>query len=1354
MDMNTQNKFKPLSAVLCLCFIAAALLIGGFIRAEAAALMGEWGAEGDNVSYTVDVEKGELNIYGSGSVADTVNAEDAPWYPYRHYIKTVRVGETVVGLYEGMFSGFSALETLVVPYVGDSIVTDDTLGFLFGSKPYDGAWPIEQNGAVYYVPATLDSVEVTMQARIPEGAFMNCAEISDVYLSDKITEIGRRAFMGCDTLTSLRFAKPLGWIYALSPDYSDGVKFPDTTIADTARAALYFRNDYKDYYWQKISITEEVGLCGKSIKWEIYDSGLLSIIGTGEMYDYEAGEAPWYAYSDIITEIRITDGVTRIGANAFYGCALAETVDIPEKLSSVGTGAFLGCASLTMVDIHDIASWVAIEFENSEANPLHEAEQLYINGELVTKLVIPEGVTRIGAKAFHSCKSITEIVLPHTLTEIGRKAFFKCDGLTKVTLPFGIRELGDYSFYSCASLSEINIPYSVERIGIYSFAICRQLVSVSFDGVEGWSAQNEDGALTAMSPEVIANSSEMAKNLVNPQRYRNYFMVRDTETVAYGDCGSNVKWVLDGRGRLTVYGKGAMTDYSISSYDLSPWYAYRDSITEIIIEEGVTYIGRAAFNGLGKAVRADIPTTVTGIGDDGFYKCVSMKTVNIKDIAAWCEIKFGSSGSTPVFYAKTLYLNGAPIVDLVIPEGVTTVSKNAFYACETLESVKLPSTLIMIDESAFYKCINLSEIEFSDSLRVIWEWAFGFTAITEIRVPDGVRELGCKAFGQCSALESVYIPKSVIYIGKNLIEGCGAITSLTLENPDGWYYADPETEETLGMATGLGDSVAVIGKIQGEYRDYYLHHVHDYVSTVFPSDCYKDGYTGYVCVHCGDSYTDEYIESAGHKYGYDYTCDECGYYELYIAISGEFSSGVRYELATNGVLNIYGSGAIPDFDVNGAPWSEKAGMITTVNIGDGVTHIGDNAFADFTSLRVVIIPDSVKMIGDGAFEGASGLLYVDLSETLIYIGDRAFKDCVALTGITLPHKLMGIGRSAFEGSGLVNIEFTHAEGWSADGEDMSEVIANGNAAAFELTFGNSKALWLVSGAIDEDGTAGIIGDMLWMLDGNGTLRIVGSGNMPDYGYGETPWHGFAADVTKIVIGEGITSVGRCAFYGFESAVEAVLPSTLTGISGYAFYGCSSLEAITIPENAVYIGGYAFRRSAVGSVIFEAPYGWSAGDTRITATEICLAADELLKLGAYKYDWVRDGSAVPEEIDASVAAIGMCNTDVRWTLVWLDEAKTKLKLTVSGVGAMPDYGTGAAPWYVYRDAITEIEVGSGITSIGRCAFYGLALVDKVTLNEGLANIGDYAFNTCRSLAQINIPTSVALVGKDAFAKTKI
>ena len=133
-----------------------------------------------------------------------------------------------------------------------------------------------------------------------------------------------------------------------------------------------------------------------------------------------------------LKSVSLGEGLLSVGASAFEDCVSLSEIEIPKSVVSIGKAAFEGCHNLVNVYLADIAAWCAIDFRSSSASPFYNAENLYLNGELVTDLVVPDGVTSIGNYAFYSCDGLTSVSIPSSVISIGNSAFTGCDSLTSV----------------------------------------------------------------------------------------------------------------------------------------------------------------------------------------------------------------------------------------------------------------------------------------------------------------------------------------------------------------------------------------------------------------------------------------------------------------------------------------------------------------------------------------------------------------------------------------------------------------------------------------------------------------------------------------------------------------------------------------------------------------------------------------------------------------------------------------------------------------------------------------------------------------------------------------------------------
>ena len=195
----------------------------------------------------------------------------------------------------------------------------------------------------------------------------------------------------------------------------------------------------------------------------------------------------------------LTYQVRGIYERAFDDCAELLSITIPSSVTFIGWFAFSGCNNLTAVHITDLAAWCSISFDSS--NPLSFAHHLYLNGEEITGLVIPESVTNINNDAFSGCSGLTSVTIPEGVTSIGNHAFYGCFGLTSVTIPNSVTSIGEYAFLSCSGLASVIIPNSVTSIGEYAFSGCyfaRDLF-INYSGLtndNNWGATLYDGVET------------------------------------------------------------------------------------------------------------------------------------------------------------------------------------------------------------------------------------------------------------------------------------------------------------------------------------------------------------------------------------------------------------------------------------------------------------------------------------------------------------------------------------------------------------------------------------------------------------------------------------------------------------------------------------------------------------------------------------------------------------------------------------------------------------------------------------------------------------------------------------------
>lgn len=247
-----------------------------------------------------------------------------------------------------------------------------------------------------------------------------------------------------------------------------------------------------------------------------------------------------------------------------------------------------------------------------------------------------------------------------------------------------------------------------------------------------------------------------------------------------GTCGENLTWELE-NGVLTISGNGPMEDFKYFNSSSSPFYGERSKIETVIIQNGVTYIGDAAFWQCGRLKSIIIPDGVIGIGNYAFYQCSSLKNIAIPSSVTDIKLDpfFGCSSLTEI----TIKSGNA---NYSSEDGVLfNKQKTCLITCPGGKSgaYKIPDSVKIIGEGAFRECCNMTKVEIPMGVETIGEDAFGCcTGITEIVISESVTDIGDGAFYGCRGLTSIVIPGSVTTIGDGAFRACTGIMGIVISN--------------------------------------------------------------------------------------------------------------------------------------------------------------------------------------------------------------------------------------------------------------------------------------------------------------------------------------------------------------------------------------------------------------------------------------------------------------------------------------------------------------------------------------------------------------------------------------------
>lgn len=1067
------------------------------------------------------------------------------------------------------------------------------------------------------------------------------------------------------------------------------------------------------------------GTCGEGLTWVLDASYTLTISGSGEMTSRE-----WSSYASSIQKLSIEEGVTSIVSYAFSGCSSLTSVTIPASVVSIDTWAFYNCSSLTSVTLSDNITSIG-------------NYTFYRCGKL-DNVIIPDGVTSIGNYAFGLCYALTSVTIPASVTAIGDRAFNWCYGLTEVTFPDNLTSIGAEAFYNCWRLTSVSIPAAVSRIGSNAFSSCDSLTGIWVDSGNANYSSDPSGVLFNKSKTILMQA---------PCGLSGDYEIPDTVVSIDKDAfdGVSLSSLLISASVASV-GEGAFSSYALKKIVFFGDVPAIDSTsqTPTIFYDSSYYIAKVFYPADNETWTESAKQALNPNPQDNFKwfpfdtnrntsgSCGTGLTWSVDETAKTLSISGNGamdSWDWTDSFAPWIYFFDK-IETIVIEAGVTSVSDDAFLytngnvirfkgdapsiGSNVLESSSItvyypagnetwteviqryPTVTWIQEESAFaglHDIVNAYETMTDDEIRAavqaldqeeLLNSMRSGEALDDIYTLDAAVQADYPNIVVTSAVPELYgMSTSALYwyvTGASLNDLISTEESVTLTLdkpgteipvPEG-YESDEAIQFSLSLSN-LQNPACLEVPVSIEFL------LPDSMNSFFVGIFWRNNETGQIEEIPSYCF---WTKVGGIRLSFVIT--GTGDYLIVPkhngSVGGTCGDNLTWTYDDTSTLTISGSGAMNDYGKtsNLAPWAYYREDVNYIVIGEEVTHIGAYAFYDCRFADKITIPAGVQDIGAGAFSGL-------FTSIIVFEGDAP--------GIA-DDSFSGMQASAYYPSGNPTWDgvITQEEWGGAYGLIWTEIVT--------------------SGPCGENQT--------WTFDEQtGVLTISGTGEMTNYDfYGEdtAPWRLYNDTITKVILEDGVTSIGVNTFSECVNMTEIVIPDSVTSI--YEFSICtSSMKELTIPANVttldIWSGIAGLDRIDVAE---ENPAYTSVDGILFDKDKTTLLCCPQSRAGEYQ---------IPEGVITIGQGAFQCCKEL---------TKLMLPNTLTTICQTAIY---------YCTGLTELTIPDSVTTIDFMAIsccYGLK---TVTIGAGVTSIGAQAFEYCRNLSKIIFEGDAPEIGDDAF-----
>lgn len=1121
------------------------------------------------------------------------------------------------------------------------------------------AYDAQIDGIYYNLDKENKTAEVTSNPNKYSGDIIIPEEISYSGSNYVVTTFGEDSFKDCNMLTSITISKNI-------------IKFGYHAFSGcTGLEAVY--------------ISDLAAWCNINVDWLfLHDIASTSPISYAKHLFLNGNE---------IIDLEIPEGVEKIGSCCFLGCSSLSSVTIPNSIKSIGHGAFAGCSGLTSVYISDIAAWCDIFFGDgasdlyNNSNPLTTANHLFLNGEEIKEIDIPNSVSSISNYAFYGFNNLKKITIPNSVTSIGGHAFEGCSSITNISLHPNIESIGSHAFADCSNLSSVTLLCSPSTVDSDIFSGCSKLTDVTLDCEKVSPLFSDMASIERITFGKAVNTIE--KNAFQNCSGLSSIIVQCTPT-SYGS---------DYNGNSTIFsGCSNLKKVTFDCETVAPLIRRITSIEEVTLGENVTTINDYAFQNCSGLTSMSIPNNLNSVGYQAFAGCSGLETVEFhcKTIDSWF------SGLTS-------------LKEIIIGEEVTTIGNQAFQNCSNLANVSIPDNVTYVGANAFTGTAWYNNMD--DGVVYAGNIACGYKGTmpsnTEIVIKEGTIGLAANIFSGCNGLTSITIPRSLKSIGDNAFYRCNNLKTVNISdlaawcaidftknysNPNSYLYLNGEKVDFYNFTIPNGT------KRIGNYAFYNS----SFSSISIPNSVEAIGIGAFEnCYNLHSITLPDGVKSIG----------ENAFYKTMIS-----------EVTIPQSVTAIGNNAFYFFSYS------SVGSAIKINISDlkswcGITFASSIApkktlLLNGEIIKDLVIPDGVTTISSFAFYGCESLEFVSLPSSLTSIGTEAFTGCNSLAKIV----------------SKINNPFVLSDPIFTNESICHLFVPNGTLSQYQENWSAFTHIYEGDGnrpndAIEfEDLLVETICVNNWDTNQDGFFSPSEAAAVTDLG------SAFNSNVPSITSFDelkyftGLKSIPSSIFSGCIALKSVTIPEGVTSIGAYAFNNCRSLSSLTIPASVTSIGSKAFFYALDAEIYSQAMSQPSRNDFKVYISDLTAWCN--IDFGTDVFSEVEDKYTYSQ----TWMYLGCTQ---KYSLYLNNKYLSTLEIPKEITEIKPNT-------FAYCRSISSVKFHDGVTSIGNNAFR-FSLVSSISGGKNINSIGDHAFEDT-DISDISSFENLTSIGTYAFALT--